>query len=375
VKHEEISWLNTIFIITYHLLLLITGILYILVRGLPPAGMWIALTILFVLIGLSVTAGYHRLYAHRSYQTTKLVEIFLLFFGARAAQNSVLKWSFDHRMHHRFVDTDKDPYSIKKGFWYAHILWIFKKSKHIDMEVVADLSKNKLVVFQDRHYPFLYLLGNLTIITFIGYVLNDYAGAFVFCYLLRTFLIHHFTFFINSLAHYWGSQTYSKEFSAVDNYIVSLVSFGEGYHNYHHTFSSDYRNGIRWYHFDPTKWIVWALSKVGITKRLIAFNQYTIKNKVMQKDKHIVLDKLKEAIHDKKEELITKVHSLSAAISNCIAALDSVKKEYVKAKQVRTSKEKLVQLKIKMKQQTKALKNECHAWNDLVKQVTHLTRS
>jgi len=226
LKFKELDWTNVIFIFTYHILLLITIPLYLIFKGLPSIGIWVILLILILFIGISITAGYHRLYSHKAYKTNKFIEACFLFFGVLAIENSVLTWSFRHRNHHRFVDTDKDPYSIKKGFWYAHILCIFEKSKPTEKKFVQDLIKNKLVMFQHKYYNQIYIIGNLLLITSIGYFLNDFFGAFVFCYLLRTFLIHHMTFSINSIAHVLGSKTYSKEATSADNYFFIFFYVG-----------------------------------------------------------------------------------------------------------------------------------------------------
>ena len=122
------NWGPVIFLLTYHFLLLITLPLY-LWYYIPSAGVVIASIILLFITGISITGGYHRYFAHKTYRAHKGIELFLLFFGTMTAQGSVLRWAFDHRNHHAHVDTDEDPYSIKKGFWYAHFLWIMEKPK------------------------------------------------------------------------------------------------------------------------------------------------------------------------------------------------------------------------------------------------------
>jgi stearoyl-CoA desaturase (delta-9 desaturase) len=224
--------------------------------------------VLIYLTGLGVTMGYHRLYSHNAYKINPVVETIVLFFGTMGTQGSVLRWSFDHRYHHAFVDTDKDPYSIKKGFWYAHFLWLLEKPKPIENKIVADLLKNPLLRFQHRFYGLLMFGINLLVTLFFGWYYNDYLGAFLFVWIVRMFFLHHFTWFINSLAHTWGDRPFCESLSAVDNYLISLLTWGEGYHNYHHTFGYDYRNGVRWYHYDPTKWLIWTLSKLGLATRL-----------------------------------------------------------------------------------------------------------
>jgi stearoyl-CoA desaturase (delta-9 desaturase) len=235
------------------------------------------------------------------------VEAVILFLGAMAGQGSALRWSFEHRLHHAHVDTDDDPYTIKKGFWYAHFLWILEEPRKIQERVVSDLIKNKLVMFQDRYYPYLMVLTNMFVFFAVGALLNDYLGAFFIAVMTRMFFLYHFTWFINSLAHTWGDKPFSQEQSAVDNYILSLLTFGEGYHNYHHTFANDYRNGVRWFHFDPTKWLIWTLNKLGLAHGLKRMSAYTIKKKMVLEHKSLLIDQIKAYWDIKTDELEKQV--------------------------------------------------------------------
>ncbi len=354
---------STWFILSYHALLIILLPLYIYLFGLPSTSMIIAIPMLFFFAGIGVTGGYHRLYSHKAYSTNKVIEAILLFFGTLSLEGSVLKWSFQHRIHHRFVDTEKDPYSIRKGFWYAHILWIFQdKCEKIDESVVPDLMSNKLVMFQNKYYPILAVLSNFIVFIAIGLVFNDYFASFVFGFLLRTFIVHHFTWFINSLAHTWGSKSYSKEHSAVDNFLISLVSFGEGYHNYHHSFASDYRNGILWFNFDPTKWIIWTLSKVGLAKDLVNVDYLIIKRKLMEEDKVIMIDKLKHMTA--RESLESSINSMTEKINKRISDIRNNKFKFNNI-----AKEEQPILKLEIKRQYKEFKLEWKDWLKLVDTV------
>jgi len=371
LRLKEISWFPLIFIVTYHLALFIALPLYFF-QGLPSVGLITASLILFFLIGIGVTAGYHRFYSHRAYRLNTIVEGVLLFFGTLATEMSVLYWSSDHRSHHAHVDTEKDPYSIKKGFMHAHILWIFEKRQSRNTEIVSDLLQNKLVVFQHKYYNLLWFFSNLLVVSGIGFFFKDFFGAVVFSFLLRMFVVHHFTWFINSLAHTAGSQTYSKEHSAVDNYLVSLVSFGEGYHNYHHTFASDYRNGVKWYHFDPTKWLVWLLSKCGLAGSVVRFNVYTIKRRLISEDKRLALDKVRNTMYVQKQLLQQRIHLLADALSSRLTDLQRIKSEYVLRKKTVTRREVLMKLKSDIKAQKKLLKAEWVAWCGFLKEIRRL---
>lgn len=232
---------------------------------------WISFIVLAGLNGIAITAGYHRLWAHRAYEAHFLVRLFLMFFGTMATQNSVLIWASGHRNHHRHVDNeDKDPYSINRGFWFAHMGWMVRKhpSGAENFSNVPDLLKDPLVMFQHRHYTTLALSINFGLPFLLGYLLGDVWGVVLLGGLFRLVWSHHTTFFINSLAHIWGRRPYTDENTARDNGFLAIFTYGEGYHNYHHIFQYDYRNGVRWYQIDPTKWLIATLALFGLAKNL-----------------------------------------------------------------------------------------------------------
>lgn len=301
-KKFEFNWTNGLFLIGYHLLMIALIPVYFCFFSLSW-GIVISTVVLLYATGLAITAGYHRYYSHQTYKTNKFIETILLFFGSMATQGSALRWANDHRIHHAHIDTEKDPYSVTKGFWHAHFLWMFEAQPPMNEKVISDLRRSKLVSFQDKYYEILMILTNVIATVFVGWLTGDYFGAFVFSWLVRLFFLHHFTWFINSLAHYWGHQNYSTEHSAVDNYILCLLTFGEGYHNFHHTFANDYRNGIRWYHFDPTKWLIWGLSKIGMAHGLKKANEARVSQKMIQEHKRALIEKLKTSLTNKREEL------------------------------------------------------------------------
>lgn len=228
--------------------------------------------VLFYATGMSITAGYHRLWSHKTYDAHPVVKVVLAIGGAMALQNSILHWSSDHRIHHRHVDQDdKDPYSAGKGLWFSHIGWMlreYQSHRYDDYSNCKDLQKDKVVMWQHKHYLAIVLIANFGLTGFLGWLNGDIFSMILLAGVFRLVAVHHVTFFINSLAHYWGSQPYTDTNSARDNGILAFFTFGEGYHNFHHIFEYDYRNGIRWYQFDPTKWLIKGLSFVGLTKNL-----------------------------------------------------------------------------------------------------------
>ena len=233
---------------------------------------WIWLLITFSFCNLSITAGYHRLWSHKAYEAHWSLRFLFALGGAFALQNSALHWSSDHRVHHRHVDdNDKDPYSAKLGFWHSHIGWMlrhYNKATYSDYSNCRDLQKDKIVMWQHKYYVPLAILMNIGVPVALGLIYQDVWGMLLMVGAVRLVLNHHTTFFINSLAHIWGSQPYTDKNTARDNGILAFFTFGEGYHNYHHIFENDYRNGILWWQYDPTKWLIKTCSWVGLAGKL-----------------------------------------------------------------------------------------------------------
>ena len=260
------SLLNTLFLQGTLALALVLVPLKLALQGLrwSEVGM---LALMFVLIGLSVTIGYHRLFSHRAFQAAWPLRLMVLLFGAAAFENSALWWCSDHRQHHRFVDDPaRDPYAITKGFWYAHWLWVMEGEVR-PMAGVEDLQKDPLVRWQHR-YHFWIGAAVALIPVYVGLATGNVWGQAVMGLLLRIILTHHSTFLINSAAHRWGSQPYSDANSARDNALLAPLTFGEGYHNFHHMWQWDYRNATRWYQWDPGKWLIACFACVGLARGL-----------------------------------------------------------------------------------------------------------
>lgn len=224
---------------------------------------WSALTI------FSLSAGYHRLFSHRAYEAHPVLRALVLLFGAAAFQNSALIWAADHRRHHQRVDTPLDPYSIKGGFWHAHVGWVLRKTGNATaLWPVPDLERDRLVMWQHRFYPWIGIAMGLLLPTALGWALGDAVGAFLLAGGLRLVFVYHVTFSINSFAHTLGTQPYSDRNSSRDSFVAAMLSMGEGYHNFHHTFPADYRNGVRAYQFDPSKWTIRLFSLIGLARNL-----------------------------------------------------------------------------------------------------------
>jgi stearoyl-CoA desaturase (Delta-9 desaturase) len=245
--------------------------------------------------GLSITAGYHRLWAHRTYQAHWSLRLVLMLFGAMSLQNSILIWASMHRIHHKHVDDeDRDPYSARRGLWFSHIGWMLRDypSSALDFENARDLKDDPIVMFQHRHYLKLALAMNIGLPALLGWLHGDLWGSLLMAGLLRLVASHHVTFFINSLAHYWGRQPYTTANTARDNGLLALVTYGEGYHNYHHLFQWDYRNGIRWWHYDPTKWLIAVCSWLGLARNLKRVPRFTVRRALLQRQFEHAREKL-----------------------------------------------------------------------------------
>lgn len=247
---------------------------------------WVWFAFCMVATGLSITGGYHRLWAHRAYQARLPLRLFYLLFGAMALQNSVLVWASMHRVHHRYVDDpERDPYSIRRGFWFAHLGWMLRDypSARLDFSNARDLQDDPLVAFQHRHYLGLALGMNLGLPLLVGTLFGDPFGFLLLGGFLRLVINHHLTFFINSLAHTWGRRPYTADNTARDNDLVALFTYGEGYHNFHHQFQWDYRNGVRWWQIDPTKWWIAACAALGLARGLKRVPEFKIQRAMLQR--------------------------------------------------------------------------------------------
>ena len=247
-------------------------------------GSWLCYAFFLIANGMSITGGYHRLWAHRTYEAHWTLRLFFMIFGTMSLQNSAFAWCSGHRVHHLSVDdVDHDPYSIKRGFWFAHIGWMLRDypSGKKDFSNIPDLRRDPLLQFQHRFYVPLVLLTNIGLPLAAGWLVGDVWGTFLLAGVLRLVVSQHVTFFINSLAHMWGSRPYTDTNSARDNPFLAFVTYGEGYHNFHHNFAHDYRNGVRWWQFDPTKWILASLQYVGLTRRLKRTPQFQIQRALL----------------------------------------------------------------------------------------------
>ncbi len=285
IPFHRINWTTSSFLIGTLFLTLTAVPLYLWYFGFD----WFYFAVGAVLLaasGFSITLGYHRLFSHMTFRAKAPLRIFVLIFGAAAFENSVLMWASEHRRHHKHVDHEEDPYDISKGFFHAHIGWLmFKLWPQPPFDNVADLKRDPMVLWQHRYVHVLAVLVSFVLPTLIGAWWDGWAGAlggFLIAGVARIVVLQHCTFFINSACHTIGRQPYSTRCSARDSTMLALFTFGEGYHNYHHEFQHDYRNGVQPWQWDPTKWLIWGLSKLGLTSDLRRVPKETIRSRMAE---------------------------------------------------------------------------------------------
>ncbi|ETE61469.1 hypothetical protein L345_12777, partial [Ophiophagus hannah] len=209
----------------------------------------------FTLGGLGVTAGAHRLWSHRSYKATLPLRIFLAIINSMAFQNDIYEWARDHRVHHKFSETDADPHNAKRGFFFAHIGWllvrkhpdVIEKGQKLDL---SDLKADQVVMFQRRHYKTSVVLICFVLPSFVPWYCwgETFLISFLLCILRYTSTLNA-SWLVNSVAHMYGNRPYDRHINPRENHFVVFGALGEGFHNYHHTFPFDYSTseyGWRW---------------------------------------------------------------------------------------------------------------------------------
>ena len=300
---------------------------YALHVGISHAEWWLFLSFV-IATGFSITVGYHRLLAHRSFQASPLITFLALFFGAGALEQSALTWSSQHRDHHRYVDTERDPYNIKQGFWYAHVGWMLFQHEKPTTANVKDLSANSLIRHQHRYYVLWAIVAGVLLPLIIGALTGHLLGAFLLGVVGRLTLVHHSTWSINSICHTFGKATYDIDATARDHWLVAFLTNGEGYHNFHHRFASDYRNGVRWYQWDPSKWLIALLSWCGLAKKLYRTAPHAILAAKVAAEHQRVERALGLQRHQGIAVLLETVRERYSALKTALHEWEYIEKEY-----------------------------------------------
>ncbi|XP_075585788.1 acyl-CoA desaturase 1 isoform X2 [Dermatophagoides farinae] len=230
----------------------------------------VAAILLYVYTGLGITAGAHRLWSHRSYKAKFPLRLFLALAQTMAVQNHIYEWSRDHRVHHKYSETDADPHNAKRGFFFAHVGWllcrkhpeVINKGKTISYD---DLLRDPIVVFQRRYYIPLILICCFILPTLLPTLLwgETLWNAYFICAVLRYVWTLNMTWLVNSAAHFWGRHPYDKNIHPAENYLTVYGAIGEGFHNYHHTFPWDYSTSELGWRFNLTTMFINAMAAIG----------------------------------------------------------------------------------------------------------------
>ncbi|PNF17902.1 Acyl-CoA Delta(11) desaturase [Cryptotermes secundus] len=239
--------------------------------------------------GLGITAGAHRLWAHRSYKATWQLRIILGIFQTIAFQNHIYEWARDHRVHHKFSETDADPHNAKRGFFFSHVGWLLMK-KHPDVKSkgkvvdMSDLEEDFVVVFQRRYYYILMPLLTFIIPTLVPVFLwNEDPWMAWYSTMFRWVLALNCTWLVNSAAHMWGNKPYDKNISPAENMSVAILAYGEGFHNYHHVFPYDYKAAeLGDYMLNPTTAFIDFFARIGWAYSLKTMSRKTIMARILR---------------------------------------------------------------------------------------------
>jgi len=301
---KSLNWLH-VFILCGTPLMALLGVFYFKVPLYQTTLIWSV--VYYYCTGFGITLLYHRALSHKAFTPSTPVKVVFLLFAAGAVEGSARWWCRDHRAHHRYTDTDKDPYSAQYGFWWSHIGWLLVKQnpEHIGKANMDDLYKDEWIRWQHRHFIKLAGLMGLvfpTVIAGLGW--GDWTGGLVYSGFIRLIVIHHTTFLVNSLAHYLGETPFDDNHTPKDSIVTAILTLGEGYHNFHHEFPQDYRNAIKFYQYDPTKWLINLLYYCGLVYDLKTFSNNEVQKGIVQMAQKKI-DSKKENIYwgAKREEL------------------------------------------------------------------------
>jgi stearoyl-CoA desaturase (delta-9 desaturase) len=236
--------------------------LLVLVTGVTRRAVIMAV-VLYVVRAFCITAGYHRYFAHRSYRLARVPQLLLAVGGLTAVQKGPLWWASTHREHHRYADTDRDPHSPQHGFWWSHVGWILSgRRAGTDWDNIDDFARFPELRWLTRHdWVGPWGLGALT------FLIGGWSGLIV-GFFLSTVLLWHATFFVNSLSHLAGRRRFATPDTSRNNWFVAILVLGEGWHNNHHHYPACARQGLRWWEYDPTYWVLKVLSWMRIVKDL-----------------------------------------------------------------------------------------------------------
>ena len=329
---QRINWPTAVFLVLTPLIAAIWGVLHIYHAGVGAVEIG-GFSFLYAATAMSITAGYHRLFAHRAYECRRAVKVFYLLFGAAAFQHSVLSWSSDHRRHHKNIDNEGDPYNIQRGFFWAHIGWLLVNDhKEERFSNVRDLEADTLIRLQHRYYIPIAIVMSFGVPLAFGYAIGNPWGFLLWAGLIRLVAGHHSTFLVNSLAHTLGRRPYTRAVSARDSVVTAVLTFGEGYHNFHHRFAADYRNGFRRYQWDPTKWLIRGMAALGWAWNLRRVPRERIVAAELQCDAQRVVERLKGRSENAIAFVRARIAEAAAVVERSAARLSALEREFARAR-------------------------------------------
>jgi stearoyl-CoA desaturase (delta-9 desaturase) len=232
---------------------------------------------MYLATAFGITVGFHRLFTHRSFETTPIVKMIFAILGCMAIEGPMLRWVAMHRRHHQHSDDENDPHSphhhghgIKGqliGLFHAHVGWIFEKHPEDLNRYVADLNRDKLLRRTSKTWYIWGALGLMLPALIGGLIGMSWSGVllgFLWGGLARVFLVHHITWSINSVCHLWGTRPYDSGDESRNNFVFGVLGMGEGWHNNHHAFPTSARHGLRWWQIDVSYWVIRAMEVVGL---------------------------------------------------------------------------------------------------------------
>jgi stearoyl-CoA desaturase (delta-9 desaturase) len=237
--------------------------------------------VMYMLSAIGVTVGFHRLLTHRAFQTRNWLRRTLAVLGSLSVQGPVIDWVADHRKHHTFTDEEGDPHSphagrgaglrgMASGLWHAHVGWLFEthgqaSSRRFAPDLLAEPAMRRI----NRGFP-LIALASLAVPFLLGFILSGGSlvggglSALLWAGLVRIFLVHHITWSINSICHFFGRRRFDTDDESTNVFWLALPSLGESWHHNHHAFPRSAFHGLRWYEFDPSGWLILGLERVGL---------------------------------------------------------------------------------------------------------------
>jgi stearoyl-CoA desaturase (delta-9 desaturase) len=268
---------NPFYRVVYKITILLVVLIPLLATALALRLLWqravhapdlIVLAVMYALVAVGVTVGYHRMLTHRSFRARPLVKLLLLILGSMAFEGPAIEWAATHTKHHARADREGDPHSPVDGFFHAHLGWIFRDGDADPRVYCRHLLKDRIVTFVSKTF-LLWALLSLAIPFGIGWLLGGWGLALtglLWGGLVRMFLTHHVTWSVNSVCHTFGRRAFETTDRSRNEWIVGLLAFGEGWHNNHHAFPRSAFHGLHWWQFDVSSYVIWTLERLGLAR-------------------------------------------------------------------------------------------------------------